>query len=192
MISFPYLAMLNYVPKRITTERLTLRIPTPLLVSLKKESDKKDLPINALINRALEKVFLREGQINVLPRISISQILFEKIISELDNISIERAAKHGPNVLRKYFALQNQRLTLDNVITDYLTLLSKYCGWFTFYHEKTTEKYRLIFETQMAPKWSQFLFYYIKSILEETKVCIVNESHDNNLIIFEVTQKKKQ
>ncbi|MFI5405391.1 MAG: hypothetical protein ACHQ1D_02630 [Nitrososphaerales archaeon] len=183
--------MLNNLPKRISSERLTLRIPAPLLDRIKKESDKKDLPINALINRALVKVFLREGQINVLPCISISHILFEKIISGLDNPSIEKAAKHGPNVLRKYYALQNQSLTLETVITDYFSLLSKYCGWFIFHHEKNADEYRLIFETQISSKWAEFLFYYLKSILEETKACIVSESHDNNLIIFEVTKKKK-
>jgi hypothetical protein len=183
--------MLNNLSKRITTERLTLRIPSPLLDSLKKESEEKDIPINALINRTLERVFLRECQLNVLPRISISQMLFEKIILEINNPSIEKAAKNGPRVLRKYFTLQNQSLTLENVISDYFSLLSKYCGWFIFHHEKNDDRYRLVFETQISPKWAEFLFYYIKSILEETKVCIVSESHDDNIIIFEVIKLKK-
>jgi hypothetical protein len=176
--------------KRITTERLTLRIPSHLLDIIKKESDKKDLPVNALINRVLVKSFLYEDQINVLPRISISHILFGKIIEELDDNSIEKISKMGPDILRKYFTIQNQSLTLENVINNYLSSLGKYCGWFTFNSERISDKYRLVFETSINSKWSQFLFYYIKSILNELPVSIVNESSDDNVIVFEILNGK--
>jgi hypothetical protein len=178
------------MPKRITTERVTLRIPTHLLDRIKKESDKKDLPVNALINRTLVKSFLYENQLNALPRIWISNILFEKIIEELDDNSIEKTAKIGFDIIKKIFTIQNQSLTLDNVITSYFSLLSKYCGWFTFNNEKISNKYRLVFETHIGKKWSQFLFYYIKSILNELTVSIVNESSDENVIVFEVLKDK--
>jgi hypothetical protein len=177
--------------KRITTERLTLRIPSHLLDSIKKESDKKDLPVNALINRALVKAFLHEGQMNVLPRIWISHILFGKIIEELNDSSIEKTAKIGSDIVKKYFTIQNHTLTLDNVITDYFSLLSKYCGWFTFNSERISDKYRLVFEASIGSKWSQFLYNYIKSILNTIEVSIVNESHDDNVLVFEVLKKEK-
>jgi hypothetical protein len=183
--------MLDYTSKRITTERLTLRIPSHLFASIKKESDKKDLPVNALINRVLEKAFLYEGQLNVLPRISISHILFGKIIEELDDSSIEKTAKIGSDIVKKYFTLQNQTLTLDNVITNYFSLLSKYCGWFTFHSERISNKYRLVFEASIGSKWSQFLFNYLKSILSMIGASIVNESRDDNVIVFEVLKKEK-
>jgi hypothetical protein len=177
--------------KRITTERLTLRIPSHLLNSIKKESDKKDLPVNALINRALVKAFLYEGQMNVLPRIWISHILFGKIIEEIDDNSIEKIAEIGSDIVKKYFTIQNQTLTLDNVITNYFSLLSKYCNWFTFNSERISNKYRLVFEAHINSKWSLFLFHYIKSILSMIEVSIVNESRDDNVLVFEVLKKEK-
>jgi hypothetical protein len=177
--------------KRITTERLTLRIPSHLLDRIKKESDKKDLPVNALINRVLVKSFLYEDQINVLPRISISHILFGKIIEELDDSSIEKTSILGSDIVKKYFTIQNQILTLENIITNYFSLLSKYCGWFTFNSERISDKYRLVFEASIGSKWSQFLFKYIKSILSMIEVSIVNESHEDNVIVFEVLKKEK-
>jgi hypothetical protein len=176
--------------KRNTTERLTLRLPSYLLDNIKKESNKRDLPVNALINRVLVKSFLHESQMNVLPRIWISHILFGKIIEELDDNSIEKISKMGPDILRKYFTIQNQSLTLENVINNYLSSLGKYCGWFTFNSERISDKYRLVFETSINSKWSQFLFYYIKSILNELPVSIVNESSDDNVIVFEILNGK--
>lgn len=175
--------------KRILNERITLRIPSPLLNTLKKEADKKDLPVNAIVNKILTKSFFQEGRINVLPSISMSQILFKKIIDELDQHTIEETARIGSNIIKKYFALQNQQITLDNVISDYFMVLSKYCGWFTFHYEKIGERHRLVFESQFDSKWAQFLFHYIKSILIITKTFIEKESIYDNIVIFEVSKK---
>jgi hypothetical protein len=128
---------------------------------------------------------------NVLPRIWISHILFGKIIEELDDSSIEKIAKIGSDIIKKYFTIQNQSLTLDNVITNYFSLLSKYCGWFTFTSERISEKYRLVFETPIGSKWPQFLFIYIKSILNSIEVSIENESREDNVLVFEVLKKEK-
>jgi len=185
------MAMLDYAQKRITTQRLTIRLPTPLLDRLKKESDKKDLPVNALINRALVKVILREEQINTLPNILIPNILFEKVIDELDNNSLEKMANMGPNIVKKFFMIQNQRLTLENVISNYFSVLSKYCGWFTFHHEKLVDKYRLVFESSLGLKWSRFLFNYIRNILNVTESSNINGYFDDDVIVFEIAKTQK-
>lgn len=175
--------------KRILNERLTLRIPSPLLNTLKKEADEKDLPVNALINRILTKSSLQDGKVNVMPSISMSQMLFEKIVNELDGPALEKAAKIGSNVIKKFFTLQNQKMTLDNIISDYFVVLSKYCGWFSFHNEKIGEKYRLVFESHFDSKWAQFLFHYVKSILVLVKVFIEKESIDDNIVVFEISKK---
>lgn len=183
--------MLDYAQKRNTTERLTVRIPTTLLDRLKKESDKKDLPINALINRALVKVFLSEDQINTLPNILITHILFEKMIQEIDDDSLEKLAKMGSNIVKKFFMIQNQSLTLDNLISNYFSVLSKYCGWFAFHNEKKSNKYRLVFESSLGLKWSRFLFNYIRDVLNTIEDYNMDAYYDDNVLVFEVSKISK-
>lgn len=180
--SFPDLKM-NVV--LMSTDRITLRLPRNLLNVLRKESEERDLPLNALINRILDKSVLKEGRINVLPTISVSNMLFEKILEKLDKVTIDEVSKIGPTVTRKYFTLLNQDYTIDNLITDYFMILSKYCGWYKFHHEKINNVYRLVFETPLGSKWTKFLASYVKAILLSFRVHIDEESIEDNIIIFE-------
>ena len=63
------------------SNRITLRLPSNILQVLKKESEKRDLPLNAIINRILSK--------NIIPKelIQVVNKLFSYKRKKLQNIA---------------------------------------------------------------------------------------------------------
>jgi len=66
------------------TNRITLRLPESILKKLRKESDEKILPLNAIINRILTKHVMFDMRINKLSGITTPQDLLSNIIDKLD------------------------------------------------------------------------------------------------------------
>ncbi len=165
-------------------ERITLRLPQNLVKILKKESDERTLPINALITRLLHKNLIQEAKFNALPVVSIPSHLFIKIIDELDVDAIEELSKSGSKMIKKYFTLVNQDCTTENIISEYFTMLAKRYGWFVYRFDKTDRRCRLVFDTHLGAKWTKFVHGQIKTILNTMKVQIEQESIDDNIIVF--------
>jgi hypothetical protein len=128
-------------------ERITLRLPQNLMKILKKESDERTLPINALIMRILHKNLIQEAKFKALPAVSIPSHMFVKLIDKLDASVIEELSKSGPKMVKKYFAVVNQDYTIENIVSEYFNMLAKHYGWFTYHFDKTDRKYRLVFES---------------------------------------------
>lgn len=84
-------------------ERITLRLPQNLLHVLRKESEERILPINALIVRILHKNLIQETKFATLPAFSVPPYLFIKIIAELDDSKIQDISKSEPKLIKKFF-----------------------------------------------------------------------------------------
>ena len=168
--------------------RLTLRLPDAVVEQLKKESEEKVLPVNAIINRILTKYVIYETRMNSLTHISLPQALFSNLISQLDESQKEKITEQSSHLVQKLFTMLNIEYNLRNVIDEYFFMLSSCCGWYTFHSEKNYDKYRLVFESKMGIKWIQFLSQYIKNILQSLKVNIINESIDDSILVFELKE----
>lgn len=172
------------------TERITLRLPQNLMKILKKESDERTLPINALITRILHKNLIQETKFNVLSTVSMPFGMFDKIIDKLDQITIEELSKSGPKMVKKYFALINQTHTAENIVTEYFKMLATKYGWFGYRFDKNDRRYRIVFETNSGAKWTKIIYNHVKSVLVSAKVHIEKESLEDNVIIFEFVDMK--
>ncbi len=172
-----------------STNRITLRLPNNILNALKKEAEKKDLPLNALVTRMLTKIVSFDMQLDAMPTIIMSHALFTKMIDKIDEASMEEITKEGPNIIKNLFTILGLRYELDNVINNYLITLGKYCGWYKFSPEITRNNYRLVFEIQLGSKWIKFAAAYVKNILESLKIHIDNESINHNVIVFEFVKR---
>src|SRR4029077_3308583 len=149
-----------------STNRITLRLPNNVLNILKKEADKKDLPLNALVTKMLTKIVSFDMQLDAMPTIIMSHALFAKMIDKIDEPSMEEITKEGPNIIKNLFTILGFRYELDNVINNHLVILGKYCRWYKLSPEITRSNYRLVFEIQLGSKWAKFVASYVKNILE--------------------------
>ena len=67
-----------------STKRITLRLHENILEILNNESDKRDLPINAIIGRILANYVKFDMNKNIIPTITMSQLLLSKILHRLN------------------------------------------------------------------------------------------------------------
>ena len=171
------------------TNRVTLRLPNDILNILKKEAQKRDLPLNALVTKILYKSVSFDMNIHAMPTIMMSQFLFNEIFNDLNESNMEKIAQEGPRVVKKLFTVLGLRYELDQVISNYFVTVGKYCGWYTFTHEIRHNHYRLVFETQLGSKWAKFVKLYVKFILESFVLRIDDESMQDNVIVFELTKR---
>ena len=173
------------VRKTQSTNRVTLRLPNNVLEKLKKESERKDLPLNSIITKILLKNITYEMEFNSIPTITMSHVLFSKIMDNVEDITLEKIAAEGPNVIKKLFTIMGIQYNLDNVIEKYFVVFSKYCGWFKFTYVTNDSDHRFVFETLLGEKWTKFLSLYVKNILESLKIHVDNESIHENVILFQ-------
>ena len=171
-------------------DRITLRLPIRVSNTLKKEADRRDLPLNALITKILYKNVSFDMQINALPSVTISNFLFSRMIDTMSGADLEEIAKDGPDAIRKLFAIQGIEYKLDEIIENHFVMMSKYCGWFSFTNNVKNDRYRLIFETQLGSKWMQFLLSYVTNILESLKIHIDDKSIHENVLVFNFTKRQ--
>lgn len=171
--------------KRTSAHRITLRMPNSIFTEIRKEAELKDLPVNAVINKLLSKNTSYDIKFNVIPTITMSHVLFSKIVEEIDEQTIEKIASEGPDVVKKLFTLLGIPYTLHEVIESYFVTFGKYCGWYKFTYQVKNSQYRLVFETSLGTSWTKFLFLYVKNILGSLGAHIVNSSIHDNIILFE-------
>jgi len=168
-----------------STKRITLRIPENILEILKNESDKRVLPINAVIGRILANYVTFDMNKNILPTITMSQLLLSKIIRHLNESEKKELFSQGPKTVRKLFALLNLEYNVPNVIENYFTIVGKYCGWYTFDYFFEKHQYILIFKSDIDDEWTNFLINYLRTILQSLNVKIESEKIYDTVIIFE-------
>jgi len=169
-----------------SSKRITLRIPENILKILKNESDKRVLPLNALIGRILANYVNFDMNKNILATITMSQLLFSKIVNKLNESEKNELVLQGPKTVKQLFALLNLEYNLPNVIENYFAVVEKYCGWYSFDHYSDKNQYRLVFKSELDEEWIKFLSLYIRTLLKSLTVKIKNEKIQ--LRIFEVTK----
>jgi len=170
------------------TCRITMRLSNKVLQELKKESDKKVLPLSSTINRILSNYVIFDIKKNTLPTITMSQILLSKLFKHLDQSEKVELAEQGPKTVMKLFAMLNLEFTLPSVIENYFTIVGRYCGWYIFNYYLKNDHYRLVFRTDLGEEWKEFLSLYLKNILQSLKVRIEKEIIDDSVIVFEFTK----
>ena len=173
------------VSKTRSTNRITLRLPNNILEKLKKESERKDIPLNAVIARILSKNTTYDMEFNTVSTITMSHALFSDIMDSADDTALAKIAAQSPDIIKKLFTIMGIDYKLDNVIEKYFVIFSKYCGWFKFTHDVKGQHYRFVFETHLGEKWTKFLSLYVKNILDSLKIRVDNESTHDNIILYE-------
>src|SRR5579864_6032357 len=101
------------------TNRLTLRLQTDLLEVLKKEAQSKDLTLNAMINKILNRNISYDNNVNVVPCITMPHDLFLESIKGMSHNDILEIGKNGPKIAKKLFNISGIRYDLDHVIDNY-------------------------------------------------------------------------
>lgn len=160
-----------------------------MLEVLKKEAEKRDLPLNALVTKILYKNISFDLHMKAMPSITMQHDLFMKIIDRIDESCMEEIAKEGPNIVKKLFKILGLEYNLDHVVYSYFDVVGKYCDWYDFTYEIKRDKYRLVFNTQLSSKWTKFLLRYMRAILESLKIHIDDESVNDGIIVFEFSNR---
>jgi len=177
------------IPKLDHTNRITLRLPSSILQVLKKESEKHDLPLNAIISRILSKNVIFDMKMNVLPTITMSQALFSKIMAKLDEKNQKEIVLYVPKSVKHLFALLNLNYDLKNIVENHFIIMDKYCGWYNFHYDIKGNNYRLVFESDLGPDWIQFLRLYITSILHSLRIDHIDVKIEGSVLVFEFITK---
>jgi len=169
--------------------RVTLRLPNNILQSLKKESEKHDLPLNAVITRILSKNIIFDMKFNVLPTITMSQTLFSKIMNKLDEKNQREIVLYVPKSVKQLFTVLDLNYNLASIIENHFLIMDKYCGWYVFHYNVKGDNYRLVFESDLGPDWIQFLRLYITSILNSLRISNIDVKIENSVLVFEFVNK---
>jgi len=169
--------------------RVTLRLPNNILQSLKKESEKHDLPLNAVITRILSKNVIFDMKFNVLPTITMSQTLFSKIMTKLDEKNQREIVLYVPKSVKQLFTVLDLNYNLASIIENHFLIMDKYCGWYAFHNNVKGDNYRLVFESDLGPDWIQFLRLYITSILNSLRISNIDVKIENSVLVFEFVNK---
>jgi len=175
--------------KKAVTNRITLRIQNDTLEVLKNDAEKKDLTLNALVNKILVKNVAYAENVNVVETMIIPHDLFFIMVEKMKNSELIEIAKEGPRIVKKIFDIMGVSYDIDHINANYFAVLDKYCNWFEFSHKITGSKYRLIFCAGSNDKWAEFIQNYVRSILESLKIVISYESNSDGIIIFEFTHR---
>ena len=181
--------VISVIPKLDHTNRITLRLPSSILQVLKKESEKRDLPLNAIITRILSKNVIFDMKMNVLPTITMSQALFSKIMAKLDETNQKEIVLYVPKSVKHLFVLLNLNYDLKSIIENHFIIMDKYCGWYNFHYDLTGNNYRLVFESDLGPDWLQFLRLYITSILHSLRIDNIDVKIEGSVLVFEFITK---
>lgn len=176
--------------ERTSTNRITLRLQNDVLEALKREAHKKDLTLNAFINKTLSKNITFEENVNAVPAMILPYDLFIMMLDGLKESDIKAIAIDGPRIVKKLFNIMGLSYDIDHVVHNYFMVLAKYCNWFEFSHKISAGKYRLVFCAGSNEKWVAFLHQYIKGILESLKIIITNESQHDGIIVFEFSHRE--
>ena len=168
--------------------RITLRLPNNILEVLKNESEKHDLPLNAIITRILSKNVVFDIQLNVLPTITMSQALFSKIFDKLDEKNQKEIVLYVPKSVKHRFALVNLNYDFKNIVENHFIIMDKYCGWYNFRYDVKEGNYRLVFESDLGPAWIQFLRLYITSILNSLRISNMDVKIEGSVLVFEFSK----
>lgn len=176
--------------KKSVTNRITLRIQNDTLEVLKNDAEKRDLTLNALVNKILVKDVAYAKNVNVVETMIIPHELFLIMIEKMKNSELVTIAKEGPRIVKKIFDITGISYDIDHINANYFTVLDKYCNWFEFSHKVIGSKYRLIFCAGSNDKWAGFVQNYVKAILESLKIIISSESNNDGIIIFEFAHRE--
>ena len=177
------------MPRLDMINRVTLRLPNNILQSLKKESEKHDLPLNAVITRILSKNVIFDMKFNVLPTITMSQTLFSKIMTKLDEKNQREIVLYVPKSVKQLFTVLDLNYNLASIIENHFLIMDKYCGWYAFHYNVKGDNYRLVFESDLGPDWIQFLRLYITSILNSLRISNIDVKIENSVLVFEFVNK---
>ncbi len=169
--------------------RVTLRLPNNILESLKIESKKHDLPLNAIITRILSKNIIFDLKFNLLPTITMSQALFSKIMTKLDEKNQREIVLYVPKSVKQLFTILNLNYDLTSIIENHFVIMDKYCGWYVFHSDVEGDNCRLVFESDLGPDWIQFLRLYITSILNSLRISNIDVKIEGSVLVFEFVNK---
>jgi hypothetical protein len=169
--------------------RVTLRLQTDLHDALMEEAHKRDLTMNALINRILSRNMSYDNNVNVVQCVTVPHELFLEMINSMPQNSLNEIGKSGPRIVKKLFSLIGIQYDLEHVIENYFVILGKYCGWFEFSHKEQFGDHRLVFYVGKDTKWSAFVHAYVKNILNSLKITSMNDSIQDGIVIFEFACK---
>jgi len=167
------------------TFKITVRIQEQTYLKLKDEAEARVLPVNAVINRILENYVIFYMRKNMLPTITTSKILASKIVQKLSQEEMEEIALQGPKTILKLFTLLDLDFNLQNIIEHYFSIVEKYCGWYSFNYTKKGNHLRLIFNSDLGPRWNKFLVLYISAILKSLKLKF-ETSTINSMLVFKI------
>jgi len=171
----------------VSAIKTTIRVPNNLLKVLKDEADKKNVSLNSIIARILDKYVLCDMRMNTIPSITMSQALFFLILEKLNFSQKEEVSRKAIQTVKDMFTVLGVEYNLQNVLDEYFSMLGKHCGWFTFRYDKDENHFRIVFETELGPEWLKFLQFYVRAILQSLKINIDNESTTSSVMIFEIT-----
>ena len=151
---------------------------------IKKNAEKKDLPVSSIIVNSLHRTMALDQQLNVLPSITITQKFLKFNLNQMNEIAMEELASESPKLIQKMFTFLGLEYTTKNVLDEFFSVIGKTWKWYEFSFDIINNQYRLVFETKFGKKWSEFLGFFIKNILESLKIYSFEETVNEGVLVY--------
>ena len=145
------------IQKRRTTG-YSFRIYEEYLEILRKEANREGISVNALMNRILERYCEHYRFSERFHLIYISRRTFAEIINSCPKDRLQEISeKVGSLNIMDAFRTMAIPQTYHGMMTFLAKNMSKYAGWYDFYHHDKGGKEILHLRHELGRKWSDFI-----------------------------------
>ncbi|MDH3277150.1 MAG: hypothetical protein OEL77_02835 [Nitrosopumilus sp.] len=154
------------------------------MFKIKKNAEKKDLPVSSIIVNSLYRTVALDQQLKVLPSVTITQNFLRFNLMQMNEIDMEELAKEAPKLIQKMFTFLGLEYITKNVLEEFFSVIGKTWEWYEFSFDENNDRYRLVFETKLGKKWATFLGFFIKNILNSLKIYSFDEEVTEGVLVY--------
>ena len=149
-----------------TTEGITFRVPSGSLHQLRKESKKKRISLNTLVNQIFQEhldwhMYAAQAKLQPVPRSSLSRII--------DKLTEEQLSEVAVTMAKTDFVDVGLLLKGEFTISSFINIVENWCRMsaFPYRHEVNDDVHNFIIQHDMGKKYSFLIKELYRYIMEE-------------------------
>ena len=166
-----------------TSEGVTFRIPSNTVHELRKESNKKQVSLNTLVNQILKEhldwhTYAAQARLYHVPRSSMSRIIDKLTEEELSEVAV--------TIAKKDFVDLGLLLRGEFTLSSFLDILENWSrvSAFPYKHEVNNDVHNFIIEHGMGKNYSFLLKEIYRNIMEDMFETRSDFITTDNTIVF--------
>jgi hypothetical protein len=181
--------MTSTADKKAVSESITLRISKPVLDSIRKEADNKEISINTLANQ----IFVHHVDWNNnAARAGLVAFPKPLLIKMMDGYSEKQVSELAGNIAKNHVKNIILLLRKEHSIETFLDVIESWVrAGFPFIHEFDDERqmHSFVIQHELSKKWSMYLAELYKYVFEELGTEKASFEITDTTLIFKIRSR---